>query len=105
MLEELGFEIDITIDGEEAFHKYMNAKYDNNKYAFAIMDLTIPGKQGGKDTIRQIRAIDKDFKVIVSSGYSNDPVMSNYSEYGFNAILPKPYRLEDLKKVIATIMA
>ena len=67
------------------------------------MDLTIPGKKGGKDTITQIRKIDNNFKVIVSSGYSNDPVMSNYQDYGFNGILPKPYRFEDLKQIIAAI--
>ena len=103
MLEELGYEVDIATDGDEAFNKYLLSKESGKNYAFAIMDLTIPGKKGGKDTITQIRKIDNDFKVIVSSGYSNDPVMSNYQDYGFNGILPKPYRFEDLKQIIAAI--
>lgn len=103
MLEELGYEVDIATDGDQAFNKYLLSKESGQDYSFAIMDLTIPGKKGGKDTITQIRKIDYDFKVIVSSGYSNDPVMSNYQDYGFNGILPKPYRFEDLKQIIAAI--
>ncbi|MEW6527251.1 MAG: PAS domain S-box protein [Spirochaetota bacterium] len=103
MLEELGYEVDIACDGDEAYQKYLMAKELQQKYSFAIMDLTIPGKKGGKDTISQIRKLDNEFKVIVSSGYSNDPVMSNYKDYGFDGILPKPYRFEELKQIIAAI--
>jgi len=103
MLEELGYEVDIACDGDEAYKKYLVAKESDQHYSFAIMDLTIPGKKGGKDTITQIRKFDNEFKVIVSSGYSNDPVMSNYKDYGFNGILPKPYRFEELKQIIAAI--
>ncbi|MGB4270349.1 MAG: PAS domain S-box protein [Spirochaetota bacterium] len=103
MLEELGYEVDIAYDGDEAYQKYLKAKESQHTYSFAIMDLTIPGKKGGKDTITQIRKLDNEFKVIVSSGYSNDPVMSNYKDYGFNGILPKPYRFEELKQIIAAI--
>ncbi len=103
MLQELGYEVDIANDGDEALEKYEKYRNHTENYLFAIMDLTIPGKKGGKETIKQIRQIDKDFKVIVSSGYSNDPVMSNYKEYGFDGILPKPYRFEDLKQIIASL--
>ncbi len=105
MLEELGYEVDIACDGDEAYQKYLIAKESQHNYSFAIMDLTIPGKKGGKDTITQIRKLDNELKVIVSSGYSNDPVMSNYKDYGFNGILPKPYRFDDLKRIITAIEA
>ncbi|MCX8123304.1 MAG: PAS domain S-box protein [Spirochaetes bacterium] len=103
MLQELGYEVDIANDGDEAYSKYLASRTNQQPYTFAIMDLTVPGKKGGKDTIALIRQIDNEFKVIVSSGYSNDPVMSNYREYGFNGILPKPYRFEDLKQIIASL--
>ena len=105
MLEDLGYEVDIADDGDEAFQKYLQSKESNLQYLFAIMDLTIPGKRGGKDTIALIRDIDNEFKVIVSSGYSNDPIMSNYYQYGFNGILPKPYRFDDLKRIIMEIQS
>ena len=64
------------------------------------MDLTIPGGMGGKETIKKIREIDPNIKVIVSSGYSNDPIMSEYKNYGFNGVIVKPYNITDLLDTI-----
>jgi len=64
------------------------------------MDLTIPGGMGGIEAARQIRAIDPDAHLIVSSGYSDDPVMANYTDYGFCASMEKPYRVEDISAIL-----
>jgi two-component system, cell cycle sensor histidine kinase and response regulator CckA len=69
-----------------------------------IMDLTMPGSMGGKDATRKILEIDPDAKVIVSSGYSNDPIMSNYREYGFSGVITKPYNVDQLKSEIARVV-
>ncbi|MFW5906255.1 MAG: response regulator, partial [Desulfobia sp.] len=70
-----------------------------------IMDLTIPGGMGGREAVQEILAFDPGAKVIVSSGYSNDPVMSNYRGYGFKAVIFKPYKLQELRKVIDQVLS
>ena len=69
-----------------------------------IMDLTIPGGMGGKEAVNKLLAIDPKAKVIVSSGYSTDPVMANYSEYGFKGRLVKPFQMETLKPEICRVL-
>jgi len=64
------------------------------------MDLTVPGGMGGREAMEQLRRLDPSVCAIVSSGYSRDPVMSNYHAHGFRAVLPKPYGLAQLRKVV-----
>jgi DNA-binding NarL/FixJ family response regulator len=68
-----------------------------------IMDLTIPGGIGGKEAIRDLLEIDPDAKAIVSSGYSTDPVVTNYQEYGFKGVIAKPFKIEDLKEAVQAL--
>ena len=68
------------------------------------MDLTIPGGMGGKEACKHLLAIDPDARVIVSSGYSNDPIMSEFRQYGFRAVIAKPYRIADLGSVLASVL-
>ncbi len=65
-----------------------------------IMDLTIPGGMGGKEAVGKILAIDPDARVIVASGYSNDPVMAHYEKYGFIGSIAKPFELVDIAKAL-----
>ena len=65
------------------------------------MDLTVPGKMGGEEATREIIAIDPEAKVIVSSGYSTDPIMANFKDYGFCSAIVKPYQLQELSRVIS----
>ncbi|RLB70186.1 MAG: hybrid sensor histidine kinase/response regulator, partial [Deltaproteobacteria bacterium] len=69
-----------------------------------IMDLTIPGGMGGKDAVQEILKINPDAKVIVASGYANDPVMAHYLKYGFKASIIKPFQLAELNKVINEVL-
>jgi len=70
-----------------------------------IMDLTIPGGMGGKEAIAKLREIDANVKAIVSSGYSNDPVMANFTEYGFYGVVTKPYKMKDLSEVLRRVLS
>ena len=65
-----------------------------------ILDLTIPGGLGGKEVIQKLMEIDLEVKAIVSSGYSNDPVMANFREYGFKGFIAKPYGIRKLSEVL-----
>ncbi|MDM8525275.1 hypothetical protein QUF80_18035 [Desulfococcaceae bacterium HSG8] len=65
-----------------------------------ILDLTVPGGMGGAKTIPELLKIDPKIKAIVSSGYSNDPIMANYQDYG---VVPKPYAMSQLAEVLNKI--
>lgn len=104
MLHHLGFDVDLASDGEQAVALYTRAIRDGKPYVAVVLDLTIPGGMGGKETLRRIRYHHPDAKVIVSSGYSNDPVMAHASQFGFSGFIPKPYNLVDLSKVLSRII-
>jgi len=104
MLMATGFEVDIARDGKEAIRKYEKALADNKPFDAVILDLTIPGGMGGEETLRALLAIDPDARAIVSSGYTNDPVVINYRKYGFMASLPKPYDMGRLQDVLNSVL-
>ena len=104
MLKGCGYTSDVAIDGVEALEKYKAAKKDGTPFDIVIMDLTIPGGMGGKVAIDEFLAVDLDVKVIVSSGYSVDPIMANYGDYGFKGRLVKPFRIKDIARELAHVM-
>ena len=104
MLAQMGHEVALSKNGEEALELYQEAAQNANKFDLVIMDLTIPGGMGGKEAVKRILAINPGAKVIVSSGYSNDPVMASCKEYGFCSAIVKPYRLKELAKVINQVL-
>ncbi|HQA51293.1 MAG TPA: response regulator, partial [Spirochaetota bacterium] len=99
-LQNLGQKCDIVSDGSIALELYLKSKNDGKYYDGVILDLTIPGGMGGKDVMDKILEINPDAAGIVSSGYSDDPVISEYRKFGFKAILRKPYLISDLKNAI-----
>ena len=103
MLEMLDYEVDFADDGTQALSMYQEAMEKNRRFDAVIMDLTIPGGKGGKETIQDLLKLDAEAKAIVSSGYSNDIIMSNFKEFGFAAVIAKPFQIEDLRKVLDTV--
>ncbi|HPS93954.1 MAG TPA: response regulator [Deltaproteobacteria bacterium] len=104
MLEYLGYEVDLSSNGQQALQKYSEALQGEKRFDMVIMDLTIPGGKGGKEVIRELLELDPAVKAIVSSGYSNDPVMANYTEYGFKGVVNKPFKIEDLGKALEQVL-
>ena len=100
MLKSCGYSVDTAVDGEEALKKYIHAAKNDTPFDIVIMDLTIHGGMGGKETINRLLTIDPEAKAIVSSGYSTDPIMAKYKEYGFKGRVTKPFQIKDLKKAI-----
>lgn len=104
MLEFLGFDCVLTTDGTEAIEQFRTRHGSATPFDLVIMDLTIPGGVGGEEAIADILQIDPEAKVIVSSGYSSDPVMDNFSEYGFVAAIAKPFDMEGLKTLVTEVL-
>ncbi len=104
MLLKLGYEVQCVQDGAEAIKHYKQAKRNGQPFDAVIMDLTIPGGMGGKETIEKLLKIDSRAIAIVSSGYSNDPIMSNYEKCGFKGVVTKPYRIEELSWVMRDVL-
>jgi PAS domain S-box-containing protein len=104
MLKSLGCFVDEALDGDEAVKKYKKAYDEKTPYDIVIMDLTIPGKKGGKEAVKEILEINENAVVIVASGYSTDPIIANYEEYGFSGRLMKPFKFMELKEEIRKII-
>jgi PAS domain S-box-containing protein len=104
MLEEIGYQVTTCGDGVEAIKYYTHARESGMPFLSVIMDLTIPGGMGGKEAAKEILTIDPTACLIVSSGYSNDPIMSDYSSYGFTGAIAKPYSFDELEKLLRSSM-
>lgn len=100
LLAHFGYAGEFAQDGREAIELYIAAKERGQPFDVVIMDLVVPGGMGGQEAIKQLLAVDPDAKVIVSSGYSNDPVMANFRQYGFCDAVAKPYKNDELRQVI-----
>jgi len=101
MLKKLGYEVDFAENGAQAVEKYQSKFKSKTPYSAIIMDLTIPGNMGGKEAIRKLLKIDPDVKAIVSSGYSSDPIMAEFTKFGFIGVLSKPYTIVELQKTLS----
>ncbi len=104
ILKELGYQVTYAVDGEAAVAEYSKARQQKQPFAVVITDLTIPGGMGGLAATREILKIDPAARIIVSSGYATDPIMTDFSKYGFKGRVEKPYRLEVLQKVVEQVL-
>ena len=104
MLTKLGYEVDFARNGAEAIALYKKSKDSGYPFDAVIMDLTIPGGMGGKEAIQKLLEIDPNVKAIVSSGYSDDAIMSDYKKYNFSGVITKPYRIEELSKTVHQVI-
>ena len=104
MLGNLGYEPEFAEDGAEAIEMYKGAKAAEKPYDAVILDLTVPGGMGGKEAINKLLEIDPEVRAIVSSGYSDDPVLANFQEYGFKGMMPKPFESLSLGKVLHEVL-
>jgi len=104
ILKELGYTVELAENGSEALDIYTKHQEQGTPIYAVILDLTIPAGMGGRETIENLLKIDPTVKAIVSSGYSNDPVMANYRDFGFHAVLTKPYRPQEMSKVLRELI-
>jgi two-component system cell cycle sensor histidine kinase/response regulator CckA len=105
MLMFLGYSYECTRDGKQALKIYREALEKGEKFDVVMLDLTVKGKMGGKETIIELQKVDPGVKAVVASGYSDDPIMSEYKEYGFRGCILKPFDIEELSRVIEKVIA
>jgi CheY-like chemotaxis protein len=105
MLAELGYRPTLASDGEEAASVFAAAHREGRPFDVVILDLTVRGGAGGVEAIRRIRALDARVPALVSSGYSQDPVMADHRRHGFSGVMPKPYALEELAEALQRAVA
>ena len=104
MLGVLGHLVTESSDGAEAIELYRESFSSGKPFDAVIMDLTVPGGMGGEAAIEELKAIDPNVRAVVSSGYANNMVLANYSEYGFIGRLVKPFKISTLKKELNTVL-
>ncbi len=104
MLSMAGFEVETTLNGEQAVALYSHDLAEGRAADVLIMDLTVPGAMGGREAAQEILRLNPEARIIVSSGYSNDPVMASYRDYGFCAAIAKPYRQQDLSEAVRKVL-
>ena len=104
VLKFLKFDVVFATDGLAAIDLYKKEKIAGAPFDIVILDLSVPSGMGGKETIEHLRKFDPAVKAIISSGYSNDPVVENFSQYGFSGRLTKPYKITDLKNLLEELM-
>lgn len=104
ILKYIGYEAEAAKDGAEAIELYRKGMESGRPFDAVIMDLTIPGGMGGKEAIKRLLEIDPNVKAIVSSGYSEDPVMAEFRKYGYRGVIAKPYEAEQLSRVLSDVI-
>ena len=104
MLEKFGYSVTLTSDGREAVLVYREAAKEGGPYHLVILDLAVPSGMGGEDAARQILAADPSACIAVSSGYADEPILADYKAHGLKGVIPKPFRLAELKETVRRLI-
>jgi PAS domain S-box-containing protein len=104
LLPKLGYEVECVADGHAAVARYLAARESDRPFDAVILDLTVQGGMGGMEAFERMRAADPRVLALVSSGYSTDPIMADFAQYGFAARVPKPYEIGELRDTLARVV-
>jgi CheY-like chemotaxis protein len=103
-LSRLGYTVVMAESGSKAIEIFCQSADEGRPFDVVILDLTVHGGKGGKETVFSLKRVDPDVKAVVSSGYASDTVMTEYAAFGFSGKLAKPYTMEDLGRVIKAVL-
>jgi len=104
ILRAAGYDVECAAEGNEAVELYRKAAEAGRPFDVVLLDLTVQGGLGGRETVERLRDMDHAVKAVVSSGYSQDPVMVNYRDYGFRGVIAKPYKMRDLSETVKRVV-
>jgi DNA-binding NtrC family response regulator len=105
ILVHLGYQVETAADGQSACTLYLDAFHRDQRFDAVIIDLTINGGMGGEEALRELKKIDPSVKAIVSSGHSGNPVMTDPRSHGFVGVMPKPYRMRDMDRILNQVVS
>jgi CheY-like chemotaxis protein len=100
VLQFLGYDATFARDGVAAIEIYSREKTNGRPFDLVILDLTVPDGMGGKEAFEKLRKVDPTVKVVISSGFTDDPMMAEFAKFGLDGILAKPYRINDIKVLL-----
>jgi two-component system cell cycle sensor histidine kinase/response regulator CckA len=103
MLEVFGHRVETATNGRRAVEAYRSAREKGDPIDVVLLDLTIAGEAGGLQTMRELLVLDPKVKAIISSGYAENPIMTNYRDHGFAGAITKPYRISALQRVLEEV--
>ncbi len=104
-LMSMGYQVHTCRDGDEAVRLIARANQQGHPYRAALLDLTVPGKQGGLETARLLRNSDHSLVLFASSGYSEDPIVANPGDFGFMGTMVKPFQKKDLCVLLSSVLS
>jgi CheY-like chemotaxis protein len=104
-LQHLGYDVIGTCDGAEAIARASSLMGEGKRLTAALLDLTVRSGKGGRETVGPLRELLPRLPIIASSGYSDDPVMAEPTQFGFSACLRKPFRLNELADLLTRLIA
>lgn len=104
ILSSLGYEVVVAENGAVAASRFREAEESGESFDFCVLDLIVPNGVDGVDCARDILGVNPDAILLVSSGYSDDPVLSHYRDYGFRGVIPKPYTVDELRQALASAL-
>ena len=105
LLESLEYTVECVQDGTEAVAAYQRAQAAGQPFAVVILDYTIPGGMGGLEALARLRAIDPQVTALISSGYTNNPVVADWAYYGFSGVVAKPYTIAQLQEALHNVLS
>ncbi len=100
LLERAGFEVVAAADGREAIDLYTRHK---SKIRLVILDMTMPHLDG-EACYRELRRIAPAVKVIMTSGYNEQDVVSRFVGKGLAGFVQKPYKAADLLPMVRKVL-
>jgi CheY-like chemotaxis protein len=104
IIHNIGYDAILAQHGIEAIELFKRERQLGGRFEAVILDLTVKGGMGGRETLKKLIEIDPDIKAIITSGYTNDPVIAKYRDYGFLGAITKPYKANDLKELLEKVL-
>jgi CheY-like chemotaxis protein len=104
ILKLLDYECALTADGQAAVDLYLQEKKQGRPFDAVLFDLTVPGGMGGEEAAAIIKKIEPNLKAIACSGYADSDLMQNYAHSPFTTVVPKPYRMQEMRDALRTLL-